>query len=406
MNLSPLLRQRFFDVNGLPLAGGQLFSYQAGTTTPQATYSNATGTVNTNPVVLDASGYADVWIDPTLAYKFILEDSLNNVQWTVDQVSSPLSTAAWSANITYSQGAIVQDSSGQGLLYVSLINNNLNNALTSVGSWRVFAGNVRTLASNTTLAVTDDLIRSNSTSGSLTHTLPACSTTPIGKKITVKDVGTGGNSTQVKGSGSDNVDGANTYATALPQYASVTFENNGSSWDSNTPALSANSVTTAAIATGAVTQAKLAARASGSTVAAGGVATSASSGAFSTTSLTPVAVTNLSVTITTTGRPVFVGLISDTTAHLSYLAAIGIGGLTTAGANAFIERGATVIAEYPIITEDSSTPAALGVTIPVSAVWTIDPVAVGTYTYSINLESAGLGQTAYIEYAQLIAYEL
>lgn len=88
MILSQLLRQRFFDTSGLPLAGGQLFSYIAGTTTPQVTYSNQIGTTNTNPVVLDAYGYADVWVNPVLAYKFVLQDASNNLQWTVDNVTS------------------------------------------------------------------------------------------------------------------------------------------------------------------------------------------------------------------------------------------------------------------------------------------------------------------------------
>lgn len=231
MNLSPLLRQRFFDVNGLPLAGGQLFTYAAGTTTPQATYSNQTGTANANPVVLDAYGYADVWVDPTLAYKFKLEDVNNNVQWTVDSVQFPLGIAAWNANSVYSQGQIVQDASGYGLLYVSLTNSNQGNALTVVADWRVYDGAVRTVSGATALAVTDNLVRSNSTSGSLIHTLPACSTTPIGKKIQIKDVGTGSNTTSVKGSGSDLIDGNNTYASVLNQYDEVTVSNSGSTWD-------------------------------------------------------------------------------------------------------------------------------------------------------------------------------
>jgi hypothetical protein len=193
-NLAPSARQRFFDANGLPLNGGQLFTYAAGTTTAQVTYKDNSGTTNTNPVVLDSQGYADVWLDITLAYKFVLEDSLGSVQWTEDNITSPgQGLANWNANTVYAQGAPVADSSGQGLLYVSLTNNNQNNPLTDVSAWRIFDGNVKTVSTNTTIAVTDNLIRSNSTAGSLTHTLPACSTTPTGKKITVKDIGSGGN---------------------------------------------------------------------------------------------------------------------------------------------------------------------------------------------------------------------
>lgn len=231
--LSPLIRQRFFDdATGAPLAGGQLFTYAAGTTTPQSTYSNSTGTVNANPVVLNSHGYADVWLDPSLVYKFVLQDANSNTLWTVDNVNFPVVVTAWSSTISYSMGAIVQDASGYGLFYVSLTNNNLNNALaTSVSNWRRLGGNNRTVSTNTTILATDELLRSNSTSGNLTHTLPACSTTSIGTRIKIKDVGTGGNTTSVKGNGTDNIDGANTYANVLHQYDAIEVQNSGSTWD-------------------------------------------------------------------------------------------------------------------------------------------------------------------------------
>lgn len=85
--LLPNVIQYFYDSNGAPLAGGKLYSYAAGTTTPLATYTDETAvTPNTNPIILNAAGQANVWIG-SLAYKFKLTDSLNNVQWTVDNVS-------------------------------------------------------------------------------------------------------------------------------------------------------------------------------------------------------------------------------------------------------------------------------------------------------------------------------
>lgn len=90
MKLLPVLKQRFFDADGVPLAGGLLYSYVAGTATPLATYSDYDGTVNTNPVVMDADGYADVWIDPSKFYKFILKDSLGTTIFTEDNVAANL----------------------------------------------------------------------------------------------------------------------------------------------------------------------------------------------------------------------------------------------------------------------------------------------------------------------------
>lgn len=70
---------------GLPLAGGKLYSYQAGTSTPLATYTDRSGSVaNANPVVLDAAGRADIWLSVNVAYKLVLEDSAGNVLDSVD----------------------------------------------------------------------------------------------------------------------------------------------------------------------------------------------------------------------------------------------------------------------------------------------------------------------------------
>jgi hypothetical protein len=87
-DLAPILRQRFFDSVGLPLAGGFLYSYASGTTSPLATYTDSSGlTPMTNPIVLDANGETNFWLGQS-AYKFVLTDSLGAVQWTVDPVQS------------------------------------------------------------------------------------------------------------------------------------------------------------------------------------------------------------------------------------------------------------------------------------------------------------------------------
>jgi hypothetical protein len=107
--LAPAFRQQYFDANGLPLAGGFLYTYAAGTSTPLATYTDETGlTPNTNPVVLDSSGQASIWIGPS-SYKFVLEDSLNNVIETVDNIQSiasqilALSSSFDSVSVAYTQ---------------------------------------------------------------------------------------------------------------------------------------------------------------------------------------------------------------------------------------------------------------------------------------------------------------
>ena len=86
--------QRFYDNNNNPLVGGQLFTYQAGTTTPAATYTDSTGgTPNTNPVIMNARGEASVWLSAIQAYKFVLEDASGNVIWTEDNIIAPAPVA-------------------------------------------------------------------------------------------------------------------------------------------------------------------------------------------------------------------------------------------------------------------------------------------------------------------------
>jgi hypothetical protein len=83
-----LPKWKFFNADGSVLTGGKLYSYQAGTSTPLATYTDTTEvTPNANPTILDANGEAVVWLG-TSSYKFVLKDSLDNVLWTADGVQT------------------------------------------------------------------------------------------------------------------------------------------------------------------------------------------------------------------------------------------------------------------------------------------------------------------------------
>lgn len=99
LTLTPV--QRFVDGNGNALVGGKLFTYAAGTTTKQATYTDSTGlTPNTNPIILNARGECEVWLNPALAYKMVLSPSTDtdpptNPIWTVDNVNSSSSIPNW-----------------------------------------------------------------------------------------------------------------------------------------------------------------------------------------------------------------------------------------------------------------------------------------------------------------------
>ena len=85
-------RVTFTTQTGQPLSGGCIYTYQGGTTTPQSTYTDYTGgTANTNPVILDTTGSAVMWLGANF-YKFVAYSAggyncaSGGFQWTVDQI--------------------------------------------------------------------------------------------------------------------------------------------------------------------------------------------------------------------------------------------------------------------------------------------------------------------------------
>ena len=72
-----------YDSNGDPLSGGLVYTYAAGTTTAKATYQED-DTENSNPVVLDSTGRAEIY--GTGYYKFVLKTSAGVTIWTLDNI--------------------------------------------------------------------------------------------------------------------------------------------------------------------------------------------------------------------------------------------------------------------------------------------------------------------------------
>lgn len=94
---------QFFDNNGVPLSGGKIYTYDAGTTTPLATYTSSTGaTAHTNPIVLDSGGRVpggEIW-NALRLYKFVLKTSADVTIATYDNVGTNFNATAIIANFT------------------------------------------------------------------------------------------------------------------------------------------------------------------------------------------------------------------------------------------------------------------------------------------------------------------
>ena len=110
VNLSPLFNGvTSFNALGQILSGGLLYTYQAGSSTPLATYTTVNGTIaNANPIVLGTDGKLpnELWLQYGYSYKFVLQDANNNLVATYDNISGIL-TQIPSASPTLPSGIIL-----------------------------------------------------------------------------------------------------------------------------------------------------------------------------------------------------------------------------------------------------------------------------------------------------------
>lgn len=110
---------QFFTNNGVPLAGGLIYVYAAGTTTPVTTYTTSAGTIaNSNPIVLDAYGRAanEIWVTAGAAYKFVLKDSLGSLIGTYDNLYGINDFTGGSADILAALASTSDNAKGDALI--------------------------------------------------------------------------------------------------------------------------------------------------------------------------------------------------------------------------------------------------------------------------------------------------
>lgn len=435
--LPPVFRQRFFTASGEPLAGGKIYTYIAGTTTLQTTYDDATETsANANPIILDANGECDLWLGSS-SYKIKLTDSADVEQWTVDYVNqssiqslassdyvenlgitcatasnaltiniktanggvpgvgSPVRVGFRSSSLasglvslveiisplsmTISSGSTLGHSSGvDSYIYVYLINYNGVAEIAVSADYYSEASLVTTTAEGGA---------GGADSGSLIYSITARTNVPVRLvgRLTVNQATAGTWATMpssIQNGGSEIG-----FIVDTPQIKNLAVTE---------AKLAASAVATAKIADGAVTRAKREAI---------GQQLSSSCNNYTSSSASATDITNLSVSITTTGKPVFLGLVSDGSGNVSNLLVNPTAGTTTIRSFYTFVRSGTTIAENEVGNIVNSSGTVHSVRIPVSSLSHIDVVAAGTYTYKVQVRCAadtGVG----VNYAKLIAYEM
>lgn len=140
VSIGPWVVPQYFDNNGRPCAGCKLASFAAGTTTPQATYSDPDGTFpNTNPIILDSSGRARVYLTGS-AYKLVLSDASSNQIWSVDEVVSTnngllTSNNTWLGTQTFQATTNFNGQANFNVGFTSLGPNTLGGGGSISGTW-------------------------------------------------------------------------------------------------------------------------------------------------------------------------------------------------------------------------------------------------------------------------------
>lgn len=159
--------------------------------------------------------------------------------------------------------------------------------------------------------------------------------------------------------------------------------------------LATNAVSTVKIQANAVTKDKLAAL---------GQQLSSSSGSYSTASTSIVDVTNLTVTITSTGRPIKLEIVPDGSANSMWLSASRANADADVTVSIIRDNTTTVYRDRTYVTATS----AANIYGPIRTPLTTDIIAAGTYTYKIQIVNniSGSSPAAFFQYAKLLAYEI
>jgi len=220
--LSPYgIGQQFFDDNGVPLAGGLIYTYQAGSSTPLVTYTTNAGTIaNANPIVLDAAGRVpqEIWLLTGYSYKFVLQNASAVLIQTLDNIYPILQNAPTSSPAIPTGGIILWSGSTGSIPATWYLCDGTNGTPDLRNSFIVGAGS--TYAVNATGGTADAIVVSH------THTATSTSvvtdpghihTIPFGARV-----GSGNNTSDSQGGNTINTNSNTTGITVATTTTNAT----------------------------------------------------------------------------------------------------------------------------------------------------------------------------------------
>lgn len=220
--------QQFFDNAGLPLSGGLIYTYQAGSTAPLTTYTDVNGLIpNTNPIVLDSAGRSanEIWMQTGYTYKFVIQTSTATILQTLDNLYPILQSASGSgATIPSGLIAIWSGSTGSIPAGWTLCNGTngtpdlRNSFILGAGSTYSVGqtgGSADSIVVSHTHSVTDPGHLHNTTSGGSGTLLNSPAVGSSGASTSTTDTATTGISIQSSGTSGTNAN--------LPPYYALAF---------------------------------------------------------------------------------------------------------------------------------------------------------------------------------------
>lgn len=127
-------------LDGKPLAGGKVYTYSAGTTTPKSTYTTMAGDApNPNPVILDQNGKAKIFLGDG-SYRLQIKDSNDALIDDIDQISR---------YVTQSELATFQQTVNDGVAQLTEVREQIDVFVnTSIGNQKGFANGIAPLDAN------------------------------------------------------------------------------------------------------------------------------------------------------------------------------------------------------------------------------------------------------------------
>lgn len=311
--------------------------------------------------------------------------------WTLI-ISTPIAFAAIVSRVTsFSDGSV---------LFASQLNSEFNNLISGINSINndQIASNAAIAPSKLSASIAGDGISRNGTTGAISVSVDDSTIEIDSNNVQLKDAGT--TNAKLADMAALTVKANATNASATPQ--DLAAGTDGYVLARSGTSLAFGQVQTAGLASESVTQEKMAPRSTGTTVAAGGVAISNSSGTFTSISAAFVSVTNLSVTITTTGRPV-VMMIQSTGNTDSFVRAFNSSEDTASGSLRFTRDG-TATCRFSYNMEANGADEA-DLFVPSSSFSCVRALAAGTYTFVVQIQ-LNIGTEVRVNDAQLVVYEL